>query len=328
MLRGSRPELLALLLPGPIAMRTRCLLPAAIMFVLLAVGCDPPAPSTGTVMVSVSSELRAGVDIGQLNAVMRVGGAVVDEPVFSTQDGTLKFPAELAFKDLEGGTPVELDLDVFRVGNTTKPLLVRSASTEVIADRASLLRVRLESECVIPPGGAACPAEQTCIAGVCGDPRVAPALLEAYTPASEGEDRDVCKPAGGGDPIVLVGQGQGDYLPLDDLEEAQVEAGPQGGHHIWVAIRVKNLGQSGSITSIRGSVPELQYTIDPYRVIFTLDPDEGGFCTLAGLRFQIDQTRDIHDLLGKLMDVEVAVKDHDGVTGIGKRTVKLSQTIL
>ena len=74
---------------------------------------------------------------------------------------------------------------------------------------------------------------------------------------------------------------------------AQVEAGPQGGHHIWVAVRMKGLLQSGSITSVTGHFPELDQDVGPFQVIFTFDQDEGGYCKLYGLRFQLDQTTDI-----------------------------------
>jgi hypothetical protein len=310
-----------------IIMSTRSLLPAIFIFLLFAVGCSSPAPTTGTVVVGLTSQLRAGVDVDRMHVVLRAGGDVIGDRVLSSKSGSLTFPAEFPFEDLEAGTPVRIDIEVFRAGDTTKPLLVRAASTEVIAGRSLLLPVRLESKCVTPPDGSACPSEQTCIAGACSDAGVAPGRLDTYTPAWKDSEPDVCKPAGGGEPIVIVGEGQGDYLPLDELDEAQVEAGPQGGHHIWVAIRVKNLRQSGSVTSVSGTVPELQYALSPYTVIFTFDADEGGFCKLAGLRFQLDQTIDIHELLGKIVDVEATVKDRDGVTGIGKRRVTLSQAI-
>ncbi len=61
------------------------------------------------------------------------------------------------------------------------------------------------------------------------------------------------------------------------------------------------------------------------QVIFTLDPDEGGFCKLAGLRFRLDGERKIEELLGKVVEVEVTVTDPDGDAGTGRRAVTLSQ---
>ena len=127
---------------------------------------------------------------------------------------------------------------------------------------------------------------------------------------------------------LAVGEGQADYLPEMDGDTAQVEAGPQGGHHIWVALRAKGLRQSGSITSISGHFPDLNLDVGPFNVIFTMEPDEGGFCKLYGLRFQLDQVVDINTLLGHPLDVKVTVSDPDMDVGVGTRSVVLSTTFL
>ena len=139
---------------------------------------------------------------------------------------------------------------------------------------------------------------------------------------------DICKPTGAGAPMVIVGEGQADYLPTMDGVVAQVEAGPQGGHHIWIAVRMKGLLQSGSITAVTGHFPELDQDIGPFQVIFTFDQDEGGYCKLYGLRFQLDQTRPVDQVLGKTLDVQVKVTDKEGAVGIGKRSVVLSKQFI
>jgi hypothetical protein len=113
-----------------------------------------------------------------------------------------------------------------------------------------------------------------------------------------------------------------------DGDTAQVEMGPQGGHHIWVAIRDKGLHQSGSITSITGHFPDLNLDVGPFDVIFTQEVDEGGYCKIYGLRFQIDEQYPIEMLLGLPLDVTVTVTDTDHTVGVGKRSVVLSQTYL
>jgi hypothetical protein len=125
-----------------------------------------------------------------------------------------------------------------------------------------------------------------------------------------------------------VGEGQGDYLPTTDGDTAQVEAGPQGGHHIWVALRAKNLTQSGSVTNVTGHFPDLGYDVGPYAVIFTLEPDEGGYCKLYGLRFQLDADHPIEEMLGHPLDVTVKVTDADGDVGTGTRSVVLSKDFI
>jgi hypothetical protein len=170
-------------------------------------------------------------------------------------------------------------------------------------------------------------AGKTCQNGACVDPAVDANKLKDYT-SGWSAAADVCKPVNAGAPVVVVGEGQSDYLPLADGAVAQVEAGPQGGHHVWIAIRMKNLRQTGSITSITGTFPELGITIDPFNVIFTFDQDEGGYCKLYGLRFQLDAAQPIQGLLGHVLDVTVKVTDTDGAVGTGTKTIKLSDNFI
>ncbi len=286
-------------------------------------------PSKGSVVLGLTSDLRVGVDIDQIHVVMRAGGSVYRDTVISTASKpALAFPTELRFADLPGGTAVEATIDAFRPGDGTTPLVTRLAATEVVAPKTLLLRAMLDSRCVAAPGSSAptCDAPETCIAGACADAHVPPATLPIYTPEWKNATNDPCKPASGGAPVVFVGEGQADYLPMMDGDTAQVEAGPQGGHHIWVAIRAKNLRQSGSITSVTGHFPDLNLDVGPFNVIFTMDTDEGGYCKLYGLRFQLDQVYPIDMLLGHPLDVTVTVTDPDMDVGIGKRSVMLSST--
>lgn len=142
-------------------------------------------------------------------------------------------------------------------------------------------------------------------------------LLVVYT---------ACKPAG--PPVVIVGQGQADYLPMSNGEVAQLERGPQGGHHIWVAVRTKNLLPSGSTTSVSGHFPDLGLDVGPYNTQFTMVSDEGGYNKLYGLRFQLDQAVKIGKLLGHPLDLTVTITDPDATVGVGKLSVVLSQTYL
>jgi len=131
----------------------------------------------------------------------------------------------------------------------------------------------------------------------------------------------------GAPPEVIVGQGQSDFLPLADLETVQVERGPQGGYHIWIAVRMKNLLRSGSRTVLTAVSPAVGTTISPFEVLFTYDPDEGGYCKLYGLRFQLDANGvDYLPLLGKELDVTATVTDRAADSGQGSRRVTLSTT--
>jgi hypothetical protein len=68
--------------------------------------------------------------------------------------------------------------------------------------------------------------------------------------------------------------------------------------------------------------------VNPYTVIFTFDPDEGGYCELHGMRFQVDGTVKVDQVLGKTLQVTATVKDKDGDVGVGEKWVTLSDTIL
>jgi hypothetical protein len=316
---------------------------AFVVIVTIAPGCSGGGSSSGSgggdspshggsVVVGVTSEFRVGVDIDRLRVQMWAGDKRIKDEVFSTEsrEAKLELPAEFPFLDVDGEEIVKIQLDAFAFGDDLTPLVTRVAATRVIPDKKLLLRVQLEPRCSVAYGPSApvCAAPTTCIAGACGDALVEPKSLLPYAESWSKVTNDICKSAAGGAPIVTVGEGQADYLPMADLDEAQVEAGPQGGHHIWIAIRQKNLLQSGSLTRVTGHFPDLDLDVSPMQVIFTFDQDEGGYCKLYGMRFQLDQNHDIASLLGKVLKVTVKVTDKDGDVGTGERTVTLSQDLL
>jgi hypothetical protein len=307
------------------------------LLVLVAVipGCSEgeEAPvEVGSVVIGVTSELRVGVDIHRLHVQMWVGDQQIKdvELTVASSDSPLTLPAEFPFLDVAAGAIVKVKLDAFGSGDSKTPLVTRLAATRVVINKKLLLHVHLDARCVIAFGSTAptCVEPETCISGTCKDVMIDPKSLPAYAASWSMVMNDICKPAEGGAPSVTVGQGQADYLPMTDLEEAQVEAGPQGGHHIWVAIRIKNLLQSGSLTRVTGHFPDLNLDVKPMQLIFTFDQDEGGYCKLYGLRYQLDQDQPIDGFLGKVLKVTVQVTDKEGSVGVGERMVTLSQDIL
>ncbi len=297
--------------------------------------CDPA--SSGAVTIGLTSDFRAGTDITRLAINMTVDGALLDESDLSLGGSTpdVEFPAEFTFDKVANGAVLDFHVRGFE-GDELR--VDRHVQTTAIAGRHLLLRLRLESLCMIfsattsdpQPSAPSCDdATETCVGGKCASFAVDAATLEEYQSSWHEQFGDDCKPLGDDEPIVLVGEGQTDYLPMADDAVAQVEAGPQGGHHIWVAIRIKNLHKSGSITSVGGEIPELNLTIPPLKVVFTMDLDEGGFCKLYGLRFQLDIAGDdIQTMLGKRLKVKVEVRDEAGDVGTGERWVILSDTLI
>jgi hypothetical protein len=218
--------------------------------------------------------------------------------------------------------------------SSDSPVLVRTAETSFVPNQVELLRVMLQGECLLglpggPPGAPPCTAPQTCIGGSCQDDTVAPQALEPYTSSWATDVPDICKPANAGPPVVQVGTGQTDYLPLTDGQTVQAEQGPQGGHHIWIAVRQQNIQQSGSTTTITSVQPGTNLAGPRMSFVFTFQPDEGDFCKLYGLRYQLDlDGTDYHLFLGQPLDVTVTIADQSGTTGSATAHVNIASTIL
>ena len=325
---------------------------------LALAGCtshdDPPAggkpPLTGSVVFGVTGDLRPGVDFDRLHAVLATDGATTSDRWYAaTASNPLAFPVELWFEALPSGTRVAVTLEAFVPGApATAPLLVRQAATAVVGGYTLLDRVSLQSSCVpVAPGhgdagaeggpaidGPPCDAALTCVDGWCQSPYVDPQFLAAdpYTPDWAKDRPDPpCKPVLGQTPELVVGAGQADYAPIDDLAVQQVESGPQGGHHVWIALRAKNLHRLGTRTVLRAVEPTSGLAITPYETIFSLEPDEGGWCKLYGLRFQLDAapldvTTLETKLLGRELDVTATATDTSGDTVTATRRITLSAT--
>jgi hypothetical protein len=268
--------------------------------------------------------------------VTTVGGAAANTETILLAN----LPSELRVIPVHGDTtaPIRIELDGFQAaltaGAQSPPLLVRTVETHFVPGRTVLLRVKLEGRCLLglpggPLGAPSCTAPQTCIAGSCQDDHVAAASLDAYSRNWAMSAPDICKPLDAGMPIVQVGTGQSDYLPVTDGQTVQAELGPQGGHHVWVAVRQENLKQSGSTTAITSIVPTTGLAGPLTRFVFTFDPDQGGFCKLAGLRYQLDADGvDYHRFLGQPLDITVTIADPAGTTGKGVAHVNVAPTVL
>ncbi len=145
---------------------------------------------------------------------------------------------------------------------------------------------------------------------------------------------DWCKPslAAGSTASVIVGEGQTFYRDIAENTELIWEKGPQGGHHVWIALRQRGLRMRGTIITI-----DLEDVEDPARprlvnhsrLIYDFDKDEGydpqkgGFCTRPGLRMQLDNAGGVAlvELLGHKVKVTAQLRDPDGAVATGTRTI-------
>jgi len=327
-----------------LATLSRFMLFIALPVVLAVAACRRPVDPTELV-VGIQSDPMGGV-VSALRVVVRVAGAVVvDELVKPPHGSRVGFPQPWE-KSLRGAgrdaARVEVEVDAIGDPAAPAPLLKRLSSTQFVPGRIALLRVPLESRCIVYPptprgaskvpgplSGPTCTPPGTCISGICQSSYVPPAALEPYAKNWPSNAPDRCKPRGGGPPDLQVGTGQSYYLPLTERQQLQAEAGPQGGHHIWIATRMKNMKQAGTTTKIVGVQPGTGTTIPPTTLAFTYAPDEGGYCKLFGIRYQLDNEGiDYKQFLGKPLDVTVTAIDPSGSTATGTAHVQIAPTLL
>jgi hypothetical protein len=314
----------------------------ALAVLLALTGCR--SHDATQLVVGIQSDPMGGV-VSALHVVVRVAGTVVDDETIRPPHGSrVGFPQpwEKTLAGLGKGA-AKVDVAIEAVGDpAAKPLFTRLSSTHFVPGSTALLRIPLEARCIVYPpaprgaskvpgplSGPTCTAPATCIMGACQSSDVPAARLEPYASNWPTNAPDRCKPRNGGAPDLQVGTGQAYYVPVTPEQILQAEAGPQGGHHVWIATRMKNLKQAGSITRISGLQPGTNTPIPPTTLAFTYAPDEGGYCKLYGIRYQLDNEGiDYKQFLGKLLDITVTVTDPAGSTATATTHVKIAPTLL
>ena len=305
--------------------------------------------SEGTLVVGVQME-DFGSIVENVHIVATIDGApAADETVRvgSSNAPTGALPKEIALKG-KPGAKVDVVVEATTSQAATKGggtpsnvVVTRRASSRLVPQAKKLLRIQLEARCMTfsAPGSTlpvapVCNAPQTCIAGRCTSEDVGFDQLEEYEAGWASSPPDFCRPANHGAPELLLGTGQTDYAPLVEGQTLQLERGPQGGHHIWIAARMKNLRQSGSRTTLNAKlVDDPTSPIAPAGYVFTFDRDEGNYCKLYGLRFQLDSgASDLaaayKRFLGKKLEVTVEVIDSTNARVSSKRTINIGDKLL
>jgi hypothetical protein len=143
---------------------------------------------------------------------------------------------------------------------------------------------------------------------------------------------DPCKSALGMMTTLTVGEGQTFYRDIADNTELFWEKGPQGGHHIWVALRERGLRMRGTIITMDlydVSDESNRKLVNHSRLIYDFDRDEGGFCARPGLRMQLDNAGGptLAELLGHKIEVNATLNDPDGAVATAKKTVIVKGTL-
>lgn len=136
---------------------------------------------------------------------------------------------------------------------------------------------------------------------------------------------DACKASLDQPSDVTVGEGQTFYTDLTDDQVLTWEKGPQGGHHVWIALRMIGVRQTETITTIDMEDLDLSPTVNlnHTRVVYDFNRDEGGHCTLSGLRMQLDLAGDppLASIIGHHVKVTATLQDPDGATAVGTKTI-------
>lgn len=326
-------------------MRLRALV-AGVMLPLGLAACpaeDPSGDGDARIVVGVQSD-----DFGTLVSAVHVvvkqdGGVVRDETLASANGSPSPLPKEIEVSGAPGSRVDVVAEALPAAGSGSAAIVSRIASARIPLPAAGsankkLLRVMLESRCAVVPfappvPGTTCAAPLTCIAGACQPSEVADDALEDYEPGWPAAPPDICRPAKRGAPEVIIGTGQTDYAGLADGQVLQLEKGPQGGHHIWIAARMKNLRQSGSTTTITSSIEGDPVPVPPVSFVFSFDRDEGAYCKIWGLRYQVDAgAADLRTaykrFLGKRLSVTVEVTDSTGAKASSTRVVQIADKLL
>ncbi|MFO0757297.1 MAG: hypothetical protein U0359_12450 [Byssovorax sp.] len=282
-----------------------CARKLSLLLLLGAAGCA--GGEEARVVVGLTTDMAVGFDVDKLAVKLESGGALVRSEELSYAEGKLSLPAEIAAGAMPEGAEVQVSVDAFG-DHGTKHLFTRQAATRAELGRMVLLPVSLGEACVT----AICPAGTTCVEGDCRDPFVAPSTLSAYDPSWIATAPDACKTPSSGPPAIVIGRGNDAYAPVSEGEVVPIEAGPQGGYHVWLALRVEGLRQLGTEMTITGYFPDRDVTLSPFTALVTLRKAEGGQCEIHGIRFQVTRAEDVEEVRGQPIEVHVALTDPNG----------------
>jgi hypothetical protein len=288
------------------------------LLLLCSGGCGSDA-ADALVVVGLTTDMAVGFEFDRVETSTQVDGVVTRAEGLSYRRGQLSLPAELEVGPARDGAEVELSIAAFRDGEAS-PVVTRRVATRAVGGRRLLLPVSLDEACC----ATSCATSATCAAGACVDPFVAPSALADYDPLWIASASDACKTPSSGDPAIVVGQGQDVFASLQDGEVVPIEAGPQGGHHVWLALRVTGLRQMGSRLTVEGYFPELELELLPFTAQVTLHKAGEGRCEIHGVRFQVDRGLPVETVRGQALDIEITLEDPNGDVGTAAQRVVIA----
>jgi hypothetical protein len=288
------------------------------LLVLCLAGCGSEEAGAH-VVVGLTTDMAVGFDIHHLETIAKVDGVITHIESLSYGEGDLSLPAELLVQPTPDGAEVELSIEAFRDGEAS-PVVARRAATRAASGRTLLLPVSLAEACA----GVTCAAGASCVEGACVDPFIAPSALADHDPMWIASAPDACKTPSSGDPVVVIGRGESAFAPLEDGEVVSIEAGPQGGHHAWLALHVTGLRQMGSRLTVRGAFPDLAFELYPATSLVTLHKTGEDLCEIYGIRFQVDHGLSVEAVRGRTLDIEIVLEDPNGDVATAMKRVVIA----
>ena len=285
---------------------------------VLAAGCAG-GEADAQVVVGLTTDMAVGFDLRRVETTTKVDGVVTRSRSLSYGDGALSLPAEILVEPAPDGAEIEIAVAAFREGEAS-PIVTRRAATRAISGRRLLLPVSLDEAC----SAATCAPDATCAEGACVNPFIAPSALPDYDPVWITSASDACKAPSSGDPVIELGQGESAFAPLHEGEVVSIEAGSQGGHHVWLALKVNGLRQMGSRLSVGGTFPDLAYELPPFTSQITLRKAGEGGCEIYGVRFQVDRGVTVEAIRGRTLAIEVVLEDPNGDVATAMKRVVIA----
>ena len=118
--------------------------------------------------------------------------------------------------------------------------------------------------------------------------------------------------------LVEVGTGAITFTPLAENDRVELTYGPQGGFHIWTAVRIKNTRAPSAQVNLRALLDDGTLAGPPSRAAARLEVQPDGTAVAVGLRNFIENTA---EKKGRHLTLKAEVVASDQTHGVGERTV-------
>ncbi len=276
---------------------------------------EKPKDPLTQLMIGVDAEelMSSSYHLTSLQIVAKVDGLVSAQQTIDAAAGPM-FPHEVRIVAPAAKTNAPVEVTVNAIMNDAT-VVTRRLTTRFVAGKTKLAYVLLEMRCNTfallggGPNGPTCSAPgETCIGAKCRSDAVT--NLPDFTTDWAKSPPSQCGTAAA---ELTMGQGETAFATLSNGDTVTAECGPQGGHHLWIALSMKSFRQVGTVTTVTAAQPGGGKMVPATGFPYTWSAADNGSCELIGLRFQLDTDGAVlADFLGKALDVTVSAKDQAG----------------